>query len=153
MADDLQALEEWAGAFLRKLDPAERRKLALSIGNKLRRSQVERIRAQQNPDGTAFEPRKKPTGRFRNKKGAIKRRVMFAKLATSRFLKLKTSPDMITVGFFGRVAHIARVHQEGLSDRVTPTGMIYQYPARRLIGFTNADRQMIRDELVNHLSR
>lgn len=153
MADeDLRQLEEWAGAFLRKLEPDQRRTLAVTIGNKLRRSQMARIRSQQNPDGSAFEPRKKPAGTLRNRRGAIKRNAMFAKLSTSRFFKMQASGDQVVIGFFGRVAKIARVHQDGLIDRVAPKGALYRYPSRVIIGFTAADRQMIRDELIDHLS-
>ncbi|WP_329956115.1 phage virion morphogenesis protein [Collimonas silvisoli] len=55
------------------------------------------------------------------------------------------------IGFFGRVARIARVHQEGLKDRVSKKGPEYQYPARPLLGFSATDQALIRDSLLRHL--
>lgn len=45
-------------ALLNNLSPAARRELARKIGRNLVQSQRQRITAQQNPDGTAFAPRK-----------------------------------------------------------------------------------------------
>lgn len=55
---ELKALEEWAGALLAKIEPKERRRINQSIARDLRRSQQKRIRAQRNPDGTAYAKRK-----------------------------------------------------------------------------------------------
>lgn len=148
--DDLTALEEWAGALLSKLDPAERRKIAVDVARELRRSQQKRIKDQRNPDGTAYAPRKP---RLREKQGRIKRRAMFAKLRTARFLKIETNGSGLSVGFVGRVARLARVHQEGETSEVQSGGPSYTYPIRQLLGLTAADREMIRDKLLEHLAR
>lgn len=152
--DNLQLFEDWAAGLLDKVSPAQRRKLASDIGNKLRRSQMARIKAQQAPDGSAYDARKKPKLKrnFRGKKGGIKRNAMFSKLSTARFMKMQVTPEGVAVGFFGRIAKIARVHQEGMSDIVKPSGRPYQYPSRILLGFSKADRDMIGDELIKHLS-
>jgi phage virion morphogenesis protein len=156
--DDLTALEEWAGQLLAQLEPAARRKVAVDVGRELRRSQQQRIKAQQNPDGTAYEARKPRlflrNARLREKEGRIKRRAaMFAKLRTARFLKVEVDGAGLAIGFAGRAARLARVHQDGESSEVTRGGRSYKYPVRQLLGFTEADREMIRDKLLEHLAR
>lgn len=155
--DDLSALEEWAGALLAQLDPAARRQVAVDVARELRRSQQKRIAEQRNPDGTAYEARKPRlflrNARLREKQGRIKRRAMFAKLRTARYLKIETDSNGLAVGFAGRAARLARVHQEGQNSEVAPGGKSYKYPVRQLLGFTDADREMIRDKLLAHLAR
>ncbi|HFX2802441.1 TPA: phage virion morphogenesis protein [Pseudomonas aeruginosa] len=150
MADNLQALEDWAAPLLAKLEPGERRKLSQQIGRTLRRSQQQRIGEQRNPDGTAYAPRKAKN--LRGKAGRIKRR-MFAKLRQAKHLRVQSSADGVAIGFTGRVARIARVHQYGLRDRPERGQADVQYERRELLGFTEADLEMIRDQLLEHLTR
>ena len=147
--DELSAIEDWAGALLAKMAPAARRQAAVDIGRELRRSHKERIAAQRNPDGAPFEARKP---RFREKEGRIKRRAMFAKLRTARFLKVQADSNGLAIGFSGRAARLARIHQDGETGEVVP-GKSYRYPVRQLLGFTDADREMIRDKLLEHITR
>jgi phage virion morphogenesis protein len=149
MADDLTALEDWAGALLSKLEPSARRKLNQAIARDLRRNQQRRIAAQQNPDGSAFTPRK-PRQQLRAKQGRIKRQ-MFNKLRQAKHLKLQSSPSSIGIGFMQRTARLARVHQYGLRDRPGRGAPDVQYPQRQLLGFSDADLQLIRDRLLQHL--
>ena len=156
--DDLTALEDQLGALLSQLEPAQRRKVAVDVGRELRRSQQKRIREQRNPDGTAYDPRKPRlflrNARLREKEGRIKRRAaMFAKLRTARFLKVETDSTGVAIGFAGRAARLARVHQDGETSEVTRGGRSYKYPVRQLLGFTEADREMVRDKLLEHLAR
>jgi phage virion morphogenesis protein len=148
--DDLEALADWAGPMLARLTPAARRAAAMDIGRALRKSQQQRIVAQQNPDGTAFEPRK-ARARLRAKAGRIRRQKMFAKLRTAKMLKIETDAEGLAIGWAGRVARIARVHQEGLESGVAP-GIKYRYPVRQLLGLTQAERDMIQDKLLEHLA-
>lgn len=145
---NLQALENWVEPLIAKLGPAERRRLARHVARELRISQRERIKAQQNPDGSAYAPR----AALRGQAGGIRRRAMFTRLRTARFLTMKAGPNAATVAFLGRVARIAKVHQQGLRDRVEPSGPMHQYPRRELLGFTRADRERIRDSLIDHLT-
>ena len=71
MADNMEALEEWVGPLLAQLDVKQRRALARNVARDLRRRQRERIRAQTNPDGTPYAPRKEQ--RLRAQQGSIKR--------------------------------------------------------------------------------
>ncbi|TXD43111.1 phage virion morphogenesis protein [Xanthomonas campestris] len=146
--DELTALENWAAPLLARLQPGERRTLARKIGTELRRSQSKRIGKQQAPDGTPYAPRKR---QLRQKSGRIKRAKMFAKLRQAKYLKVSASPDQVSVGFVGRVSRIARVHQDGLTERVRPDGPMALYEKRVLLGLSAEDRQLIRDQLLNHL--
>ena len=47
MANDLDALEDWAGVLLSKLQPAARNKLARALAQQLRRSQQQQQQQQQ----------------------------------------------------------------------------------------------------------
>lgn len=146
--DKLSALEDWAGALLAKLEPGERQRLNQTIGRKLRRSQQQRVATQRNPDGTPYAKRKPKD--LRGKAGRIKRQ-MFTKLRQAKYLRLQSTPDAIAMGFLGRVSRIARVHQEGLRDRPERGQAEVQYDRREVLGFTDAEIEMIRDELLQHL--
>lgn len=146
---DLEALEDWAGALLARLSPSDRRRLNTTIGRDLRRNQQRRIAAQRNPDGSAYAPRK-PRKNLRGKAGRIKRQ-MFTKLKQAKHLKLQSTPSEIAIGFVGRAARIARVHQRGLRDRPEKGAPDVQYARRELLGLTEADLDLIRDALLEHL--
>lgn len=153
MSEDLRALESWAGALLTKLQPAQRRAINYKVAIDLRRSQAQRIKSQQAPDGAQYASRKKRK-ELRGKNGRIKRQKaeMFSKIRTARYLKVKASGDQLEVGFVSRVARVARVHQFGEDDRVSSRGPTYSYPARPLLGFSEADRALVRDSLLKHLA-
>ncbi len=150
MTGNLNALEDWAGALLAKLSPGERRKLANNVGRELRRNQQRRITTQHNPDGTPYAARK--PRQLRGKAGRIKRK-MFARLRQARYLRLQSTANAIAIGFSGRVSRIARIHQYGLRDRPGRGQADVQYDRRELLGFTDADLDMIRDQLLEHLTR
>lgn len=147
--DDLDLLEDWAAPLLAALSPGQRNQLARRIGTALRASQAGRIRKQATPEGDRYVPRKQGG---RHQRGAIKRRAMFERLRQSRHLRIRTNPGEVAVGFFGRVARIAQVHQEGLMDAVRPGGPRVRYEARPLLGFSDADRELISQLLAEHLS-
>lgn len=150
MADNLDALEDWVGPLLAQLDAKQRRVLARNVARDLRRSQRERIRDQTNPDGTPYTPRKPQT--WRAKQGHIRRRAMFSKLSTARWLKATARNDTAVVGFFSNIARIARTHQYGLRDRVSRDGPRVEYAQRELLGFTHQDHELIMDSVLTHLS-
>lgn len=149
MEDELTRLETWATPLLAKLGPQQRSKVARSIARSLRQSQAQRIANQQNPDGSGYAPRKP---RLREKKGRIRRAAMFGKLRTTKFMRVKYNPDSAGVEFAARVQRIARVHQEGGSDRVSRSGPRVRYPQRELLGFSREDLRMIQNLLVDHLA-
>jgi len=147
MTNRLETLEDWAAGLLGQLEPASRNKLARSIGQALRRSQQQRIIAQRNPDGSKYAPRKQRN--LRGKQGRVKRKgQMFQKLRTAKFLKVQGDGSAISIGFTGRVARIARVHQYGLKDRAERGASEVKYDQREVLGFTEADLDLIRDSLL-----
>lgn len=148
MSDDLTRLEDWAEPLLAKLQPAARSALAREIALALRRSQSRRIAAQQNADGSAYAPRKK---RLREQRGRIKRQ-MFQKLRQAKYLKAHSDATRISVGFFDRIANLARVHQFGLRDRVDDNGPTVQYERRELLGFSREDIELIEGILLKNLA-
>lgn len=130
-------------ALIANLSPQARRQLGQKIGQALRKSQSNRIARQQNPDGSAFEPRK-PRKEFGKKKGRIKRKAMFAKLRTARHLKVQSNGNEVSVGFNGSSAAIAAVHQYGLSSSPSKyKDFKVLYAQRELLGFTEEDIEMI----------
>ena len=94
MSDDLRALEAWAGALLAKLQPTQHRAINQKVAIDLRRSQVQRIKAQQGPDGAA-DPARKRRKELKGKNGRIKQQktAMFAKIRTAKYLKAKVTGD------------------------------------------------------------
>ncbi|MCP8687757.1 phage virion morphogenesis protein [Marinobacterium sedimentorum] len=144
--NDLTRLETWVTPLLQKIGPAERRQLARTLATELRRSQRQRIAEQHNPDGTAFAPRS-----GEEKAGRIKRKAMFLKMRQARFLKARSNANSVSVGFFGRIARIARVHQYGMRDRVFPGGPEAQYQQRELLGYSARDLDMIQEILINSI--
>ncbi|NTY35635.1 phage virion morphogenesis protein [Burkholderia diffusa] len=149
MVDRLSRAEEWASGLLDQLTPAQRAVLAKGLAVELRRRQSRRIAEARNPDGSRYAPRKPQA---RRKKGRI-RRAMFAKLRTARFLKTASSADASVLHFTRQVERIARVHQEGLRDRVERNGPIVQYPVRELLGLADADIDRIAEHVLAFLAR
>lgn len=152
MASNLEALETWAAVLLDRLEPVERSKLARSIGQELRRSQQKRVMAQENPDGTRFAPRKQRN--LRGKQGRIRRKLaMFKKLRTASYLRVRGDSNGVAVGFTGRIARIARVHQYGLKDRAERSAPEVKYEKRESLGLSERDLTLIRDSLLIYLTK
>ncbi|MFD3230642.1 phage virion morphogenesis protein [Rahnella aceris] len=148
--NELKPFDDKLSGLLASLSPAGRRKMAAEIAKKLRTSQQQRIKRQKAPDGTTYASRKRQP--VRGKKGRVKRE-MFAKLRTARYLKAKGAPDAAVVEFAGKVQRIARIHQEGLRDKPNRHSKPVQYNARPLLGFSEADSQIIEDVILSHLSQ
>lgn len=148
-ADLLHDFDAWAAPLAARLEPAARRKVMQGLARELRKRTAARMAAQQNPDGSAWEPRKRI--RARHGRGRIKAQKMYLKLRQAKHLKIAADADSATVKFSGADARIARVAQYGLVDRVSPRGPSVRYPQRQLLGFADADREWIRDYLVQNL--
>ena len=134
--------------LLAAIGPAERARLARQIAADMRQRQQRRIAAQLNPDGTPYAPRKP---RLRAKAGRI-RRAMFARLRTTRYLKIEGRADAAVIAIAGRAARIARVHQYGLQDRVNRRGLTIRYPVRELLGLTDDDKRDTLQALLEHFT-
>lgn len=147
MSQRIDALEPWMAAIINGAGPAASRRLANQIAKALRQSQQTRIAAQKNPDGSPYARRKI---QLRSKTGRISaRQDMFRKLRTTRFLKAKATTSAAVVGFSGSAARIATVHQWGLRDRVENPGPSIRYRQRRLLGFTDDDRNLIAETVLD----
>ena len=153
MADHLQRLEDWVAPLLDRMSPAERRGLARAVARDLRAANVDTMRAQTAPDGSAWEPRK---NKLRDERGRIRQKAkaqdMFVRLRAAKHLKAQATPSEAMVAFAGRSERIARVHQFGLEDRVKPGGPTYHYPVRELLGITDAPVERVRELVLSHLS-
>jgi phage virion morphogenesis (putative tail completion) protein len=150
MEGDIDQIDAFARGLLENLTPARRRALAAAIAARLRTSQALRIATQRNPDGTPYATRK-PQKRY--KRGRI-RRTMFARLRLNKHLKAKATPTSASVEFTGRTERIARVHQFGLRDRVNRIrNLTVQYPERQILGFSDADLQMVESLVIESLAR
>ncbi|KXO86083.1 phage tail protein [Acinetobacter venetianus] len=145
--NNIQDLAQHIQPLLQSLSLAERAKLAKNIGRDLRKSQRERITAQQNPDGSAYIPRRT---RLREQKGKIKRK-MFTRIKSNTHLKVLSNSNSVAVGFIGRVNRIANVHQYGLKDRATKNAPETIYSKRELLGFTNKEIKLVEESFLKHL--
>ena len=142
---ELTPFDDQMAGLIGALSPASRHKLAAEIAKELRRSQQQRIKQQKAPDGTPYQARKRQP--LRAKKGRIKR-TMFQKLRTSRYMKASGRNDAAVVEFTGKVQRIARVHQYGLKDKATTSGVMIQYPSRPLFGFDTLNKKKV-EEIVS----
>lgn len=153
---DFTALETWAADMLAKLQPTQQRRLLVDMARRLRTANSRRMRAQTDPEGEAWEPRKPPGPALRSKRerlrqAAQQRQPMFAKLHQQKNLKARAQGGAAVVEFMGRAQRIARVHHFGETDTVNPGGPQYTYPARELLGVTQDDAALIRDALLDYL--
>ena len=147
---DFKPFDNQLAGLLAALSPAGRRKLAGEIAKQLRTAQQQRIKQQKAPDGSPYQARKRQP--LRAKKGRIKR-AMFQKLRTNRYMKASGRENGAVVEFTGNVQRIARVHQYGLKDRPNAHAQDVQYAERQLLGFSQADKQLVETLTIKHLSR
>ena len=140
MSDGIEQVKLAFTDLLKNISKPRRRLLYQQIGRELARNQRRRIKAQQNPDGSPYEPRKQ----FGKKKGRIKRQLMFRKLVTPAHMKLRYQEEGISLGFYGGDAAIAAVHQYGLHSSPSKyKDFKVLYAQRELLGFTEEDIEMI----------
>lgn len=133
---------------LEKLTPSGRSKLSNKIARDVRQNNSKRIAAQQNPDGSAYAPRKK---RLRDRMKGKVRGKMFSKIKSLTFLKTSIQNNAISIGFIGRIARIAKVHQYGLQDRAERNAPLTKYARRELLGLTEKDMNDIKNSFLQHL--
>ncbi len=145
--DALAALDEWFGQMLEGLSPTQRRRAAMKLGQALRKSNLDRIRRNVEPDGGPMEKRKArldQRGRVRRQSGGK----MFRKLRYARMWKIKALPDSVEISL-AKGDSLASTHHFGLRGFVgrAPDGSkVYtRYPERRLLGFSDADREAVLD--------
>lgn len=146
---DFARLPQYTNEILQKMSPVERAKISRTIGREVRNSQKQRITSQQNTDGSSYAPRKK---RLRDRTKGKVRNKMFSKIKSLTYLKVMSNADSIDIGFAGRIARIARVHQYGLRDRADKNAPSVQYAKRELLGLTEKEITNIASLLEKHIS-
>lgn len=150
MSEPIEQVKTAFDHLLNNISKPRRRLMYQQIGRELARSQRRRIKAQQNPDGSAYEPRKKPKKGVKSK---IKSGKMFDKITQPRFMRLRLESEGVSLGYEGGDAVIARIHQQGLIGRVRKDwDLKVKYASRELLGFTDEDRQMVEDYVIRALS-
>ncbi|AUW59446.1 phage virion morphogenesis protein [Sphingobium sp. SCG-1] len=102
--------------------------------------------------GVRAEDQNKSAGKLR-RRSTIRQRAMFRRLQGAVFLRSGASGAEAWAGFAGRVAAVAEIHQEGLSDRPSVNSKEVRYPMRELLGLSAEDRQRLLDAVIMHLIR
>ena len=143
MSDGIEQVKLAFTDLLKNISKPRRRLLYQQIGRELARNQRRRIKAQQNPDGSPFEPRKKRK-QFSKKKGRIKNQLMFKKIVSPSHLKIRYEQEGMSLGLYGGDAAIANVHQYGVySSPSKYKDFKVKYAQRELLGFSEEDIEMI----------
>jgi phage virion morphogenesis protein len=101
----------------------------------------------------APEEHRNAGGSSLRRRGGLRRRAMFRRLASGRFLRTGTDDQGFWVGFSGKVSQIAGVHQYGLRDKPSLRAQAIPYPKRELLGATAADREQLLDLLYSHVAQ
>lgn len=146
MADDLARFDEWFGRILAGLEPAQRKRAAIKLGQALRRSNLKRIGDNVEPDGSAMTPRKPR----RDRRGRLRRRQpgkMFKGLRRLRNWKIHGDADGVEIRpATGSVDKVAAVSQFGEVATVgylrNGTPIRTRYAVRRLLGFGPEDEHL-----------
>ena len=215
-------LREWLDGIALSVSPEQRKILMQKLAQGLRDRTKRRIRAQRDPDGNRFAPRKKNKntqignqpirflylsngrrrevymknymvepkgwtgfdleasgirtfhrrkviqflpakeyrngstgtgggGRIRQQFGQIRSGAMFTKIP--RQLRTVYSSEQAAVGFTGRIASVARIHQYGLRDRPSRNQQPVSYPQRELLGFSQDDQAWIMQKIQELISQ
>lgn len=143
---NFSALSHWLDGLAVALSPAEMRMLMRIITQGLRTRMRDRIKQQQNPDGTKFIPRK------RDQIGNIRRSgAMFQRI--NAYIKTDYSKDHAAVGFAYGTGQIARIHQFGLTRRPSAKSKPVAYPKRELAGFSEDDVSWIQKTILDFMSK
>jgi len=142
--DAYAGLDHWLDQIALRLEPTQRRELMRRLAQGLRVRTRDRIKQQRDPDGHRFIPRK------RNQIGNKKRQgALFQKIG--RELKTEYSADHAAIGFSGRTATVAEVHQEGKTIKPSHYAKATNYPIRALVGFSQDDEKWIESEIQKFL--
>ncbi len=141
--DIVFGLHHWLDGLEHQLESAQRRELLRRIAQQLRVNMRDRIRQQRDPSGKQFTPRKRSQiGRIRRQAGMFQR--------IGRDIKTEYSADHASVGFAGRTASIAKVHQQGLVVKPGPNSSPVRYAVRELVGWSEADKQWVAQQFDDY---
>ncbi|MDG6896592.1 hypothetical protein A6A19_00925 [Actinobacillus delphinicola] len=149
MSNDFEEVQQRFKGLIIALAPSARLKLMRQISIDLAKNQRKRITAQQNPDGTAFAPRKISLRR-RKKQNRIKTKKMFSKIKSARFLKRTVTDNGLTIGYSGKISEIASMHQYGGIERHGKK--VYHMPQREILGVSKEDKELVEKLIMQQLS-
>jgi len=90
-------------------------------------------------------------GKFR-RKGRIRNAAMFRKLRGRRNLQAGATDREAWIGFSGRASAIARIHQEGRTDRPALGAPPVRYARRSLLGVTDAESARMLNVVLNRVA-
>ena len=143
MTDNFDELAPWLNRINQQLSPQQKTRLNRQISTKMRIVWKRRIKAQKDPDGKRFTPRK------RDQVGSISRGAMFQRLP--KMLKTAYSSKHAEIGFAGRTAEVMAVHQYGKTIKPNPKSKPTRYPVRKTIGWSDDDKELIINEIKDFL--
>ena len=138
--DTYAGLEHWLDQIALRLEPTQRRELMRRLAQGFRVRQRDRIKQQRDPNGHLFIPRKRNQIGNKKRQGALFQNI-------GKDIKTEYSANHAAVGFGGRTAHIAEVHQEGKTIKPSRYAKATQYPIRELLGFSKDDEKWIEQEI------
>ncbi|WFF38040.1 phage virion morphogenesis protein [Moraxella nasibovis] len=145
---ELSYLPEHLERIIDGLSDGQMLKLKKTLAQKVRNNQKKRITAQQNVDGSAYTP-KKPQ---RKRRGQRVRKKMMNTIKQARHMKIEQSSEGFAIGYVGRMAQVAEVHQYGLTARINAKrGTSAAYPVRELLGISDEDKQIIDEAVLDYL--
>ncbi len=143
--DAIAGLNHWLDQIALCLEPKQRRELMRRLAQGLRVRHRDRIKQQRDPGGSRFIPRK------RDQIGRIKRQgALFQNIG--KHLKTEYSANHAAVGFGGRTAVVARVHQDGGTVKPSRYAKSVRYPIRELVGFSKQDEKWCMDEIQKFIT-
>lgn len=143
MSDNFEELDPWLERISKQLNAQQKTRLNRRLSTKLRTVWKRRIKAQKDPDGKRFTPRK------RDGVGSIRRGAMFQRLP--KMLKTSYSSNRAKIGFAGRTAEVMAVHQFGETIKSNSNSKPTRYPVRETVGFSDEDKQLIINEIREFL--
>ena len=85
------------------------------------------------------------------RRGGLRRKAMFRRLASARYLRSQANDQGFWVGFSGKAAAVANIHHHGLRDKPSLHSRAVAYPQRSLIGLSEFDRLNMIDILYSTL--
>lgn len=142
--DAYAGLEHWLDQIALRLEPTKRRELMRRLAQGLRVRTRDRIKQQRDPDGHRFIPRKRNQIGNKKRQGALFQNI-------GKQIKTEYSADHAAVGFGGRTATVAEVHQQGKTIKPSRYAKATNYPIRELVGFSKDDEKWIESEIQKFL--
>lgn len=143
--DAYAGLEHWLDQIALRLEPTQRRELMRRLAQGFRVRQRDRIKQQRDPDGHRFIPRKRNQIGNKKRQGALFQNI-------GKQIKTEYSANHAAVGFGGRTAIVAEVHQQGKIIQPSKHAKPTSYPIRQLVGFDKEDEKWIKEQISSFIN-